>query len=981
MKVDILLAPYEPLTEPAAGETIVAGHPLRIQWDREYTIDTADGIIDAVDLLYSANNWATQDTVVVDADATSGEYLWTPGTEHVAQGGQICAVYRNIYTAHVGSDTLQSVRVGNPTSYPDLVATNTLPAHDNVWPQLAVASNKRGAKIYVNAAQIGWGDAPVSLSDSDGDGTYTYQGPPVAGYEGTYSLPTTIYLANGNKEFYGLAVEVVDGSNWESLAPADLAVFALPKIGGTPTVVATEVGSGAVYEIESVEIDVSPLASEGVPSTWTSLAEDLVVSGSQMAPNIWANDTVTVDGDRSAGFYDLPVRVRDEFGHLYQSSVRVTVVDELIPRFDDKSADTGQLEQLGGAPFSSASLNIGTDLYSMDADDLESEDLFVTIQGAESKLFEMYDSFDRIPQFVSSTEIQGLDDWHGVRGLAVADIDNDGYEDLFLAHDQDPRLYRWDDTAGEFVNATTSLFNPGPPLNSYAAAWGDYNLDGFVDLIVGCSPSAVSQLDPTGQMATAPVLLYRNDGSGVLQQITDTSEFPSVAVAGLSVLWNDVDGDGDQDLFLGDASATGGSRLLINGGPETGFTFTDQTSTWFPAGTGPTRVVAAEFVELTGDGLADLALAHLGASDNLTFYESTGTSYQLVDKQIANLPNIAVGLNGLISGDFDLNGGMDLLLLPYLTTDSPRMFLNGMNSPLGVFARVPAIEGLDLGALNGAAVHDWGDDGDLDLFFGREPAAGLTTADNFFFRSKWSEVDDGPPIDKRYVKIRVVSDLIDDGGTLRRALVNNTGIGTKVSINAGSFDQTQWTSGGNGRGGQNSRTLLFGIGGYPDDTLQATVTWPDGRNTFHLVHVDSTNIIRDDGLFLIDESSIQVNGVAPNADIEFVWNASRPMENLRVLLDPSPGSIGGDQSECYCGTNGFVQIFDETTTGVATSVENLGDGWFRHSLVYDGWCCEPGCEFDYQVSGTSGQETLTSAWYSKSAGTCGVEIRLRNSFE
>jgi hypothetical protein len=93
-------------------------------------------------------------------------------------------------------------------------------------------------------------------------------------------------------------------------------------------------------------------------------------------------------------------------------------------------------------------------------------------------------------------------------GIAIADFDNDGFQDIFI-----PQIYDLDysysylyhnDGDWSFTNVSDDV--SVLVWNTYGGAWCDYNNDGFVDLITGGKGSA----DPN---ASYEVHLYKNNGN------------------------------------------------------------------------------------------------------------------------------------------------------------------------------------------------------------------------------------------------------------------------------------------------------------------------------------------------------------------------------------------------------------------------------------------------------------------------------------
>lgn len=133
--------------------------------------------------------------------------------------------------------------------------------------------------------------------------------------------------------------------------------------------------------------------------------------------------------------------------------------------------------------------------------------------------------------------------WSRGRGITTADLNGDGWPDLYEANDNDVNRLYINQQDGRFA-----VQQPGPELavmtTSVSAA--DYDEDGDLDLWLGCG--GFSMLCPNG--------LFRNDGNDaegfpVWTEVTVAAgmgtERPAATFGGS---WFDYDNDGDLDLFV-----------------------------------------------------------------------------------------------------------------------------------------------------------------------------------------------------------------------------------------------------------------------------------------------------------------------------------------------------------------------------------------------------------------------------------------------
>ncbi len=130
------------------------------------------------------------------------------------------------------------------------------------------------------------------------------------------------------------------------------------------------------------------------------------------------------------------------------------------------------------------------------------------------------------------------------------DYDNDGDLDIFInGLDGNGNLISvlYQNEDGWTFNATDNEFT-GVWLGD--AAWGDYDSDGDLDLLLS------GFAFPADSIAE----LYRNNGDGTFTQHADTG---LIGVSHSSTIWGDYDNDGDLDIFLSGTYEEGGGWVRV----------------------------------------------------------------------------------------------------------------------------------------------------------------------------------------------------------------------------------------------------------------------------------------------------------------------------------------------------------------------------------------------------------------------------------
>ena len=170
-------------------------------------------------------------------------------------------------------------------------------------------------------------------------------------------------------------------------------------------------------------------------------------------------------------------------------------------------------------------------------------------------------------KFTDVTEEAGLVGSGYDMGVAVADYDNDGYPDIFVAGVYRCTLYH-NNGNGTFTDVTNkagldrSIDPQYGPLWSVAAVWVDVNNDGLLDLFVVnylqwkyvtqplCSYQGTADYCHPRYYKGSPNQLFLNQGHGVFKDVSAEWGIRDKIGKGMGAAIADYDLDGKPDLFV-----------------------------------------------------------------------------------------------------------------------------------------------------------------------------------------------------------------------------------------------------------------------------------------------------------------------------------------------------------------------------------------------------------------------------------------------
>jgi hypothetical protein len=163
--------------------------------------------------------------------------------------------------------------------------------------------------------------------------------------------------------------------------------------------------------------------------------------------------------------------------------------------------------------------------------------------------------------FTDVTEEAGVGDTGFGLGVATADYDNDGDQDLFV-NNYGPNVLYQNNGDGTFSEVTDLAGVPGGHKVGAGACFLDMDADGDLDLYVAnyvkftYDTHLVHFKDGHPQYVGPreypfePDILYRNDGDGTFTDVSAESGVGQHEGSGMGMVCSDYDNDGDTDVFV-----------------------------------------------------------------------------------------------------------------------------------------------------------------------------------------------------------------------------------------------------------------------------------------------------------------------------------------------------------------------------------------------------------------------------------------------
>ena len=430
----------------------------------------------------------------------------------------------------------------------------------------------------------------------------------------------------------------------------------------------------------------------------------------------------------------------------------------------------------------------------------------------------------------------GADDDGEGMAVSAADYNNDGYTDLFITNYGNFKLFK-NNGNKTFTDVSNKAFSNRIKDWWYGGStWGDYDLDGDLDLYVlgyvdfSRRPHYTNLRFPM-DFGGLPNSLYRNNGDGTFTDITsEVNVLSDASRKSMQAVFFDFNEDGYPDLFV--ANDTDANGFYLNRGDGSFKPFSG------PSGLSTTDgSMGIAIGDMNMDGLTDIVYTNYAAEVNVLAYlidnksSNDGSLRNAVfvhdfDSPIVHKlswPKISWG-PGLF--DLDNDGDLDLFFanghLNSVSGDNRQENLLFENDGKGNFTDISEASGIITPGKRihrGALFADYDNDGRVDIYItvnGQQVEDGNGNIIYDANQGKGVLLHNESIKQNSWVKIR-----------LEGTKSNRDGFGATVTVKTGNNVQKQTLISGQGYFSSNAKELYFGLKkvGMID---QITIVWPSG---------------------------------------------------------------------------------------------------------------------------------------------------------
>ena len=275
------------------------------------------------------------------------------------------------------------------------------------------------------------------------------------------------------------------------------------------------------------------------------------------------------------------------------------------------------------------------------------------------------------------------------------DFDNDGDLDLYIVEFDSQDQFYQNNGNGSFSNITgQSGINVISQGDEQAAAWGDYNNDGNMDLYI-CKIRFRNTL-------------YHNNGDGTFSEVGATAGVNDIRDT-QDATWADYDNDGDLDLYI--VNREQNNALFKNTGTG-GF---DEVACALSIDNTDVGK-SASWIDFDTDGDLDLFIANVGAN---ALYQNNGADQftNIATNDLKSTSGAWISWAGAW-GDYDRDGDPDLFVANGADSRAGQVSPLLQNDGAGAFTNITATSGITTSPKSAisATSADYDGDGDLDIY-------------------------------------------------------------------------------------------------------------------------------------------------------------------------------------------------------------------------------------------------------------------------
>ena len=352
---------------------------------------------------------------------------------------------------------------------------------------------------------------------------------------------------------------------------------------------------------------------------------DLVVNNVNMPSFIYRNDAQTIAGNNYLKFVlsgegqntnaigaKIKIETKESSFYLEQQPIRGFQSSmDLRPNFGLSQNDSVAVQVIWPSGKITRLDHVKTN-QTLHLDEKDAIEIAKNIEIPSKKLFEK--SKLRIPfkhvenRFVDFDRDRLLPHMLSTEGpkISVADVNNDGKDDIFIGGAKGSTSTLLLGKGNGFIKVATSDFGKSINFEDAASLFFDADNDGDQDLYVCSGGVEFSQFS-----SYLKDRLYFNDGKGNFLLSPLQLPSPSGSHSTSTVISDDIDADGDLDLFVGERSVPsqygmpGSGFILQNDGEGN---FIDITAKVAPGLQNIGMITDAQFLDLDNDGSKELLI-------------------------------------------------------------------------------------------------------------------------------------------------------------------------------------------------------------------------------------------------------------------------------------------------------------------------------------------------------------------------------------